>query len=182
MNVKRNKISRAIFRIIVVLICLSLALLSLPSIPAQGTKSYESQAQLSAGVLLNKPGISYDLSILEKMSKTDSVNINQILKTEHGMSSKIIEKNIYIYRSNFNENVSVLLFEITPSELSINDTEKSSISFSGLSVNIVIPTELVYENFDQVLSPTVPIDPETFAWGAALNYELTWLENRSIIK
>ncbi len=170
MTENTNKFSRSLPTILVVITCISLALMIPPTLAAQPT--YNSQVQLSAGSLLNKPGISYDLSILDEFMREGSVNILYDLGS--GTS-------FYIYRCHFHENLSVLIFEIEPSDLSINESKKDSIDLTGLSVNIVIPTEIGHDGLEQVLIPAVNIDPETFEWGSALRAELAWLQDLSII-
>ena len=181
MNEKRSRISRTLCSIFVVIICTSLVLIAFPIISAQPKPSYTSQAQLSAGVLLNKPGVSYDLKPLDEFAQEGSVNIISNLDSGNGIGNGGSQISYYIYRSHFNENLSVLIFEIGASDLPVNESKNELIYFNSLSVNIVIPTLINYDGLEAVLVPAVPIDPHALDWGEALRFELVWLQNLSIV-
>jgi predicted transcriptional regulator len=115
-----KRIIFALFSIIIYIILLT---------PVQATIIPESE--FAAEVLLNKQGISYDLSPLEEYAEHDLVEIRDVDGVEK----------FYIYKSHYNSEIAVIIRGIN-SKLFYppgpNYTEKD---ISGLSIILSIPTE-----------------------------------------
>jgi len=123
--------------------------------------SYDPESAFTTEVLLNKPGLTYELSQFDNYAENGSVNIKE---NEVGSSC-------YIYRSHFNQNLGVVIREI-------NETLPD---LSGLSVSLAIPVEWSV-GANGTMVPGAYLDPETLDWNNAMRTELEWLVNGSIVK
>lgn len=124
------------------------------------------EREFATEVLLNKESVSYDLSLFDP-----HIELGTVYKDEF---------NVYIYRSHFNPDLGVVIYEV----------DESYAGLVGLSVSLVIPTEWVEEPLDDpnstgdpemILAPTVDIDPAILDWTQAMQMELGWLVDQSII-
>jgi hypothetical protein len=102
-------------------------------------------------VILNKPGVSYDLEPIRL-----AANVS-------------FENGAFIYRSHFDKRVAVILEEINQRVL----TEK----LNRLSVRIQIPTRTE----DGDLTEAIDVTKEDFDFKSAIKIELDWLANNGII-
>jgi len=107
-------------------------------------------------VLLNKPGINYDLSQLKSLPK------EQLIQNEGK----------FYYQSHFLKDIQVIL-----SEFNNNDEKEKS-----LDVRVQIPVEYRNLEGEEKLVPTNNLNAEKFDYKAALKTEVNWLIKEKIIK
>jgi predicted transcriptional regulator len=122
-----SKIQRISKNVIITLFSISMLLLLTMPVHADQIP----QSNFAAEVLLNKPGVTYDLSPLEEFAELGLVEIKDI--EEDGK--------YYIYKSHYNSDVAVIIRKVNDKMYyppGPNYTEKE---LSGLSVILVIPTE-----------------------------------------
>jgi len=141
----------------VILAISCLVLLGLSAMPVQA--NYDPENAFSTEVLLNKPGVTYDLSQFDIFIEEGSLKVIKIEepKSTSGEDDEIVEVNVeeasvdnddeipedeneyywepgayYIYRSHYNSNLGVIVYE-----------EMDSLEdYEGLSVKLVIPTKM----------------------------------------
>ncbi|MEK7580390.1 MAG: hypothetical protein AAB465_02160, partial [Patescibacteria group bacterium] len=106
-------------------------------------------------VLLNKPGINYDLSQLKLLPQKELIQ----------------NEGKFYYRSHFYPDIGVVLSEFN------NNEEKEKF----LDIRLQIPVE--YKNFEdgEKLVPAINLDAERFDYKEALKIELNWLIEEKII-
>jgi hypothetical protein len=109
----------------------------------------------AAEVLVNKPGVSYDLA---EVALADNVSF---------------EQGVFIYRSHFDKRIAVKLEEVDESQIAE--------LLKGLSVRIQIPTKQVMVDGAEDLAEAVDVDKDEFDFKSALKMELDWLETNGII-
>ncbi len=163
MNKNGRIISKTSVSIFLIINCIILMEFSIMPVLAY----YDPQAELTTEVLLNKEGVIYDLSPLEKYVEDGSVNVKEISENPHNNQSEWPPGTYYLYRSHFNRDLGVVINEVNLS------------TFVGLSVNLVIPTK--WDENKQTYVLYVSLDPKKLNWSAAMSTELKWLINQSII-
>lgn len=109
----------------------------------------------AAEVILNKPGISYDL---ERVWLASNVSF---------------ENGAFIYRSHFDKRVAAILEEV--------DETQTAELLHGLSVRIQIPTRQVVVDGEGDLVEAVEIKRDSFDFGSALRTEIEWLSTNRIV-
>ncbi len=103
-------------------------------------------------IVLNKPGASYDLNIIE-----NSANVS-------------FDEGAFIYRCHFDMRVAVILRELG-----------DEVPVKGLSVRIQIPTKTVVEDGQEDLTEAVDVSKDEFDFKSAMKTELTWLVRNEIV-
>lgn len=142
MNKYRPQISKTIRQFSIIMFFIGILVCS--TIPVQA--EFDSETPFTKGVLLNKPDIKYDLSQLERFDNiyTDKHYNIQVTDTfgigpDSGYSPAL--GSTYIYRSHYNFDLGVMVFEINPAFFSGNEEDLEINGLTGLVVNIVIPTK-----------------------------------------
>jgi hypothetical protein len=102
--------------------------------------------------ILNKPGASYDLNIIE-----NSANVS-------------FDEEAFIYRCHFDKRVAAILRELG-----------DEVPVKGLSVRIQIPTRTVVKDGAEDLTEAVDVSKDEFDFRSAIKTELTWLQRNEII-
>ena len=180
----------AISKLVISIIIISLYLTTVSA-------SYYSANNISVEVLLNKPGLSYDLTPLTKYEDTDGsvkVIIIETLEDEDDIvlnedQSDIIDQEIpmdglinntipdvnwppgqyYLYRSHFNWDIAVLV--------QVTNYRSNFLNFTGFVLNFIVPSELSevmvdYKTETLELDYVIEITQEDLASFKMLGYEV----------
>jgi len=127
---------------------------------------YPPEREFASEVLLNKDEVGYDLTAFEPHIEVETVYKDEIDR--------------YIFRSQYTRDLGVVIYEV----------EEAIVGLKGLSISLMIPTEWVEEPQDDpnstagpnmVLESSVDLDPITLDWSEAMQMELQWLMDQSII-
>jgi hypothetical protein len=103
-------------------------------------------------IVLNKPGASYDLNIIE-----NSANVS-------------FDEGAFIYRCHFDMRVAAILRELG-----------DEAPVRGLSVRIQIPTKTIVREGEEDLTEAVDVSKDEFDFKSAIKIELTWLARNEIV-